>query len=115
MKALTAASSNASEACAGGSRAQPAQCYADTKIEIEKARALRETMLDASTPPRFAKANRDFIHGLDVLIEGLSKRNEGLAIHSANEYKAGEYVIEQGLALQRSALAEYPANSHIAP
>lgn len=115
MNALTAASSNANRTCAGGSRPDPAKCYAYTKIEIEDARALLRTMRGIPTPPRFARANRDFLDGLGIFIEGLTRRNAGLAARSSAEYSAGARLINRGLALQRSALTEYPPNAHIVP
>lgn len=114
MNALTAASSRANQTCAGGSKPDPARCYSNTKIEIEAARALQRAMRSVPTPPRFAKANRDLLQGLDLFIKGLTKRNEGIAAHSASEYTTGSNLITKGLALQRAALAEYPADAHIA-
>ena len=115
MSALSAASSRANRACAGGSEPDPARCYSFTKEEISAARTLQRAMIRVATPPRFAEAQKDFLRGLNVFINGLVKRNAGLADHSSAEYSAGSLLIDRGIALQRAALTEYPASAHITP
>ena len=65
------------------------------------------------TPSRFVKANADLPHGLDVFLEGLIKRNEGLAAHSITEYAAGSQLVQKGLGIQRVAITEYPKDAKI--
>lgn len=113
MNSLTSSASYANQTCAGGSSPDPSACYSNTKIEIADARKLEETLHSIPTPARFAKANRDLLHGLDVFIQGLLKRNEGLADHSTALYLAGDNLIRKGLRLQRSAIAEFPPDAHI--
>jgi hypothetical protein len=86
---------------------------ADTKIEIADAITLEKAMRSAQVPASFVKANKDLLHGLDIFIHGLSERNVGLQSHSAAEYTAGSNLIQQSLAVQRSAIAEYPSDAHI--
>lgn len=115
MNTLTTAASNANKTCAGGSQPNPAQCYANTKIEITDARALERAIRSVPTPARFRKANADLLRGLDVFINGLITRNDGLAAHSGSQYTAGQNLIMRGLSLQKAALAEYPADANIKP
>lgn len=110
---LTVAASNASQTCAGGKKANPQQCYLDTNIEIASARAVERALKSVPIPPRFAKANTDLLHGLGIFVTGLAKRNAGLGAHSSAEYSAGESLINKGLAIQKSAFAEYPADANI--
>ena len=77
------------------------------------ARALEHAMRGVLTPSRFVKANTDLLHGLDIFIQGLIKRNEGLAQHSAAEYIAGSHLVGQGLDIQRASIAEYPRDAKI--
>jgi hypothetical protein len=115
MKTLTNSASSANNVCAGGDNPDSSLCYSDTKIEIHAAQSLEKAMRGVAAPHTFAKANRDLLHGLDVFIEGLTKRNDGLAAHSARDYIAGSSLIAHGLALQRAAFAEYPASANITP
>lgn len=113
MSALTARAASANATCAGGSHPSPSACLANTTTEINSARALESAMRGVPTPARFAKANGGMLRGLDVFVRGLVMRNAGLAAHSAAEYSAGQNLVGQGLALQRSAIAEYPADAKI--
>jgi hypothetical protein len=113
MNVLTIAARNANETCAGGSRPSPAECYTFTKIEITAARALERAMRDVPTPTRFVKANTDLMHGLDIFIQGLIRRDEGLAAHSTAQYIAGSQMVGQGLDIQRIAISEYPKDAKI--
>jgi hypothetical protein len=108
VNVLTTAATNANETCAGGSRPNVAKCYSYTNIEITAARALERAMRGVPTPTRFVKANADLLHGLDIFIEGLIKRNEGLEAQSAAEYVAGSQLVGKGLDIQRIAIADYP-------
>ncbi len=110
---LTSAAGKANRVCAGGSQPNPQQCYTDTAGEISSARAVEQALRSVPTPPRFAKANADLLHGLAIFVQGLTKRNDGLAAHSTSEYSAGENLITHGLAIQKSAFAEYPADANI--
>lgn len=113
MKALSAASSQANRTCVTGSNPNPVRCYSDTKVEINDAYALQKATRSVRVPTRFIKGNRDFVYGLSVFIKGLLERNDGLANHSANTYLLGDELIRRGLALQRLALTEYPADAHV--
>ena len=113
MNVLTTAATNANETCAGGSRPDPAECYTFTTTEITAARALERALRGVPTPTRFVKANTGLLHGLDIFIQGLIKRNEGLAAHSTAEYEAGSQLIGKGLDIQRIAIAEYPKDAKI--
>jgi hypothetical protein len=110
---LTAAAARTSRVCAGGSQPNPQQCYADTKAEIARVSAVERALRSTHTPAQFARANADLLRGLDVFIQGLTKRNEGLAAHSSAEYSAGSALIAKALTMQKAAFAEYPADAHI--
>lgn len=111
--ALTAAATAANDTCAGGSQPDPGTCYTDTQKEIGAAQALQTAMRGVPTPARFAKANSDLLKGLDVMVQGLTQRNQGLAGHSSSQYGAGNDMVNQSLQLQKTALAEYPSGSGI--
>ncbi len=113
MAALTSAASAADSSCAGGSQPNPSRCFADTRIEIADVMTLERTLRSARVPASFVRANKDLLHGLDIFIQGLSERNAGLESHSAAEYTAGSSLIQKSLALQRSAISEYPSDAHI--
>jgi hypothetical protein len=110
---LTAAASNAALVCAGGSQPNQQKCYLDTNAEIKSAREVARVFRTASVPQRYARANSDFLRGIEIFIEGLAQRNEGLAAGSEAEYAAGAKLVSQGLALQQRALSEYPAGARI--
>jgi hypothetical protein len=111
---LTAMASRANKVCAGGSQSNPRLCYTDTHAEIGSARAVERILATASIPPRFTEANSDLLHGLGIFVQGLVKRDDGLAIHSGSEYSTSYLLINKGLAEQKAALAEYPPGSNIA-
>jgi hypothetical protein len=113
FKDLTAAAAKTSQVCAGGSRPNPQQCYADTAAEIAGARAVEQALRGVRTPPSFAKANADLRHGLRVFVQGLAERNAGLAAHSSAEYNASYKLVNAGLVMQKAALAESPKNAGI--
>jgi len=111
--ALTTVAMAANDTCAGGSHPDPATCYADTEKEIAAVQALQTALHGVPTPSRFARANTDFLKGLDVMLAGLTERNQGLAGRSSSQYKAGNDMVNQSLDLQKAALAEYPSGSGI--
>ena len=51
--------------------------------------------------------------GSAFLVQGLTQRNAGLAAHSSAEYAASYKLIDKGLAMQKAAFAEYPADANI--
>ncbi len=114
VKSLTAAASKVDRTCAGGSQPNPQQCYVNTNTEIASARAFERALRSVPTPPRFAKATADMLNGLSIFVQGLNKRNEGLAAHSATDYSASYKLIDRGLALQKTAFSEYPADAKVA-
>ena len=111
--ALTAAAADATATCAGGSRPDVAACLANTKTEIKDARALEQAMRSVPVPASYAKANTDLTHGLNVFIQGLTERNDGLAARSTGEYSAGQAMVNKSLTMQKAAIAEYPASANI--
>ena len=113
MSALTASAAKANATCAAGSHPSPPACLANTRTEIGDAHALESAMRRASVPPSFTKANADMLRGLGVFVRGLVMRNAGLAAHSTAGYSAGQTLVDRGLAVQRSAIAEYPAGAKI--
>jgi hypothetical protein len=113
MRALTAAAAYTSRTCAGGATPSQAECYTGTVAEIRAVTALEKAMRSVPISPRYATANKGMLKGLAIFASGLAERNKGLAGHSAAEYAAGDSLIARGLALQRRAIAEYPASAHI--
>lgn len=113
MKALSMSANKANQTCAGGSRPDANQCYMDTSLEIQNAETLRRTLSGITVPSRFIRANRDFVRGLSVFVQGLTERNMGLSHHSTSKYERGQELINRGLDIQRSALSEYPSDSHV--
>ena len=115
MKDLTAAASAAGQSCAGGSRPDPARCYADTTAEVRAVNLLEHVIRTTRAPASFGKANALMIRGLGMFASGLTQRNQGLKSHSPSEYEAGDSLITQSLRLQRTAFADYPAGSGLSP
>ena len=70
-------------------------------------------MRTRTIPARFVKANTDMLRGLDLFVQGLERRNRGLAAHSEPEYSAGLDMIAQSLAEQKTAIGEYPKDARI--
>jgi hypothetical protein len=110
---LTTAAAKADQVCAGGSKPNAQQCYTDTRAVITDAKSIEHVLRHVPTPPRFHKANADLLHGLSIWIQGLTERNKALAGGSAAGYSASYKLVNRGLALQKTALAEYPPDAEI--
>jgi hypothetical protein len=113
--ALTASASQADQACAGGSNPDQQRCYDDTTAEIEAAQRLQQAMRSVKTPDRFADANGELLQGLDLFVQGLTQRNQGLRDHDAAAYRSGQDRVDQSLTAQRRAFAKYPPDAGISP
>jgi hypothetical protein len=113
ITALNNAATLPNDTCAGGAHPNQAQCYSGTQAEIAATQNLEKALRAAPTPVAYAKANADMIRGLDTFERGLSQRNLGLMHRSDAEYAAGDTLIDQGLAFQKTAISEYPSDAGI--